>query len=233
MATYNGEKYILEQLHSILSQIGTEDEVLISDDGSTDGTLHLITQLGDARIKVISNTGRNGCIYNFENALKNAQGDFIFLADQDDVWAPDKVKIFMKALSKSDMVISDAKVTDSQMNVIEDSFYFINKNHQGKLYNLFVSNHYLGCCMAFHKKILQIALPFPSCIPMHDIWLGNVAAFGYSVLFIPEKLTFYRRHGENASTTSGASKYSLLEKFLIRWHILAPLFVRFIKKRDR
>ena len=164
IATYNGETYLREQLDSILPQLDKDDEVIISDDGSTDSTIHLISGLGDCRIRVVQNEGKKGCIHNFENALKHAKGDYIFLSDQDDIWAPNKVQKFMQALAVSDCVVSDASVVDTNKNVIEESFYKCNNNHKGKLYNLLVSNNYLGCCMAFHKRILTKAFPFPKSI---------------------------------------------------------------------
>lgn len=229
IATYNGETYLREQIDSILPQLGPDDEVIISDDGSKDATLCVINSFEDKRIRVIQNKGKNGCIHNFENALLHAKGDYIFLSDQDDVWAPNKVQKFVEALSMSDCIISDASVVDTHLNVIEDSFYRCNNNHRGKFYNLFVRNHYLGCCMAFHRRILTKALPFPSHIPMHDIWLGNVAAFYYSLAFIDDKLLSYRRHENNVSSTSEPSTYTLIQKLKIRWNIIKPLLGRMLK----
>lgn len=90
MATYNGEEYIKEQLESILCQLGEMDEIIISDDGSTDNTLNIIESYNDSRIKIHINTGKHGFVYNFENALQKAKGEYIFLSDQDDIWLPEK-----------------------------------------------------------------------------------------------------------------------------------------------
>ena len=90
MASFNGERYIKEQIDSILLQIGEDDELIISDDGSTDQTVDVICSYRDDRIKFVRNVNRHGCIGNFENALRVASGDFIFLADQDDIWLSDK-----------------------------------------------------------------------------------------------------------------------------------------------
>ena len=85
MATYNGEKFVCQQLRSITAQLGTADEVIVSDDGSTDSTLAVIESMGDSRIKTIEGPRRRSPVWNFENALRHAKGDYIFLADQDDV----------------------------------------------------------------------------------------------------------------------------------------------------
>lgn len=97
MAAYNGEKYIKEQLLSILKQIGPNDEVVISDDGSKDRTKDIVDSLNDKRIRYVENKNKHGFTHNFENALQIAQGDYIFLADQDDIWRDDKEKNYAGA----------------------------------------------------------------------------------------------------------------------------------------
>ena len=91
MATYNGERYIKEQVSSIMQQLGENDELIVSDDGSSDSTLQVLDSFHDSRIKVFSGP-RTGLTYNFENAIKNANGDYLFLSDQDDVWECNKVE---------------------------------------------------------------------------------------------------------------------------------------------
>ena len=98
IATYNGEKYIKEQLDSIIPQLGHEDEIVISDDGSSDSTLDIINSINDERIRITVNQGKHGVNSNFNNALLHAKGDFIFLADQDDIWLSGKVAECLKAL---------------------------------------------------------------------------------------------------------------------------------------
>ena len=92
IATYNGARYIGEQLASILKQLSAEDEVVVSDDGSTDGTLDIVRSFNDRRIRIVDGPRRHSPTLNFEWALRNAKGEYIFLADQDDVWLPDKLK---------------------------------------------------------------------------------------------------------------------------------------------
>src|SRR5665647_351760 len=108
LTTYNGEKYILEQIQSILCQIGYDDEVIISDDGSTDHTLKILNKQEDHRIIIHHNSNSKGIISNIENALTHAKGDIIFLADQDDVWLPNKVKICSEVLKSCLLYTSDA-----------------------------------------------------------------------------------------------------------------------------
>ena len=230
LTSFNGESFILEQLKSILCQLNNEDEVIISDDGSTDKTIEMINGLNEKRIKLISNTNEKGIISNIENSLKNAKGDIIFLADQDDIWLPDKINVCTKALETSDLVITDCFVTDKNLNISSNSFFTLNNSKRNK-WRALLKNPYLGCCMAFNRKVLNDALPFPSNLPMHDIWLGNVAAFRHKVKFIDDKLIYYRRHGLNLSTASETSKATIFEQLKFRTSIIQALIKLRLKSK--
>lgn len=219
--TYNGEKFLKPQVDSVLSQLSQDDEIIVSDDGSSDNTIEILESYKDRRIKIFKNS-RKGVISNIENALQNSIGEYIFLCDQDDVWVENKVSIIMKAIVESDLVISDCYVTDQNLNIIYESFYKQNNSKNNKWLAL-LKNPYLGCCMAFKRKVLDAALPFPAKIPMHDIWIGNVAAFKFQVMFIPDKLIYYRRHGNNASTASAPTKASLVKQINYRLPIVTAL----------
>ena len=131
----------------------------------------------------------------------------------------------MKYLLDYDCVISDCHVVDKNLNIISNSFYMINKTKKGRIYNLMIKNGYLGCCMAFKKQILDKSLPFPKNIPMHDIWIGNVASFYYRLVFIPDKLIKFRRHGCNASPTAAKSSYTIFQKFCFRLNIIKNIIL--------
>jgi len=219
MATYNGEKYLQEQLKSILTQINKTDEIIISDDSSTDRTLEIINSFNDPRIKVINNQKFKSPIFNLENAINYSSGDIIFLSDQDDVWMPCKVKTVRAYLTDYDVVLSDCKIVDSDLNVVEESFFKLNRSRKGLINNI-VKNSYLGCCLAFKKETLSLALPFPKDIPMHDIWLGLVFELFFKAKFLKIPLIFYRRHDSNVSITSEKSSFSLYEKVVFRYNIL-------------
>jgi len=216
IATYNGENYILDQLHSILPQLGNNDEVIISDDSSTDSTVSIIQSIGDSRITIIESQHRNP-VYNFENALNNASGQYIFLSDQDDLWLENKVERVLNALKKVDVVVTDCKIVDDNLNVLTESYFKFRHSGKGLVKNLF-SNKYLGCCMAFDRKILDKALPFPPKLPMHDIWLGFISELFYNSLFINEPLVLHRRHLSNTSTVYQKSEASILQKISFRWN---------------
>lgn len=223
MPTFNGEKYIKEQLVSILDQISMDDEIIISDDCSTDNTLSIVAELNDNRIKVFSNDKNLHYIKNVENTLKHANGDFIFLADQDDVWVSNKVASVMEGLRDSDLIVSDCYVTDSTLNTIHTSYFKLRKTKKNKVLGLVLGSPYLGCCMAFKRNVLLKSLPFPEYISSHDTWLGNVGAFLFKAKFIDEKLIYYRRHGSNASILAGTSTNPYWLRFWKRFQILRGL----------
>lgn len=218
IATYNGERYVRNQIETILPQLDAKDEIIVSDDGSTDETLNIIKSFKDSRIKILEGISNCSPIKNFERALVNVHGDYVFLSDQDDKWMPNKIEMMMRYLRFYDCVVSDNIVVDGNDEIISPSFYKQNGTHVGKYYNLFIKNGYLGCCMAFDRKVLEASLPFPNDIPMHDIWIGNVAAFRFRLKFIPDKLIYFCRHGDNASTSASESKYNFFRRFLFRYN---------------
>lgn len=220
IATYNGARYIGEQLASILKQLSAEDEVVVSDDGSTDGTIDIVRSLNDRRIRIVDGPRRHSPTLNFERALRNAKGDYVFLADQDDVWLEGKVRRCVEELQKCDCVVSDARVTDSCLNTTSESLFKLMHVRRGRLSNLLWRNGYTGCCMAFKREVLSKALPFPTDIPMHDIWIGNVAAFCGRLRFIDDRLLLFRRHDATASCNGKGSTFSLWQKLSFRWHTL-------------
>ena len=225
IASYNGEKYIEEQLLSILCQLDVKDEIIVSDDSSTDNTLDKVKGLHDDRIKLFPRNKFHSPIFNFENALKKANGDIIFLCDQDDIWLPNKVNVMVEQLKKFDLVVSDCKVVDGNLNILQDSFFASLNSGSGFCKNL-IKNTYLGCCMAFRRDILDYVLPFPCHIAMHDIWIGLSVELHGCVSFINQPLMLYRRHGNNVSFGGEKSHFSLWYRIKYRLEMLYYLMRR-------
>lgn len=237
LATYNGEKYIKEQLNSILCQLSDEDEVVISDDCSTDDTIKIIESIGDKRIKVFHHEkikrkfAFDYATFNFENALRHSCGDYIFLADQDDVWHPFKVKRMMEELLENDVVHSDCYVTDENLNVTSDSYYSnIRKFSKSIFYNFFKPS-FLGSCMSFKKTVLEKVLPFPECGVGHDLWIGFVAIYHYKFSFLQEPLMYYRRHNQTITDGGKKNNTSIAFKLKYRMYVLKSLFRLYFQKR--
>ncbi|MCJ7468603.1 MAG: glycosyltransferase family 2 protein [Maribacter sp.] len=225
MAVYNGERFIKEQIDSILPQLQPQDELIISDDGSVDDTLAIITAIKDKRIRVFNSNSHN-IVQNFENALNKANGDIIFLSDQDDIWHPSKVEECLNYLHNNILVFSNLDVfSDDLSDTIK--FYDSNRPKTGILRNI-IKNHYIGATMAFKKKVLDKALPFPKGIYMHDIWLALVAEVMGSTFFIEKPLIYYRRHENNASQTGETSSNPFLKKIGMRIVLTYNLIRRFL-----
>lgn len=218
MITYNGEKYIREQILSILPQLKQGDELIVSDDSSTDNTISIIKTINDSRIKLLENNQFHSPVFNMENALKHAKGDYIFMADQDDVWSEKRVDECLDKLKKYDCVVCDAVLIDQNGETIEPSFFSLRNSKKGFVRNLY-KNSYVGCCMAFNRNILDKALPFPTNIPMHDSWIGLVAEMYGKTLFLDSALIKYRRHGENCSPTGEKSNNSLGQMMINRFNL--------------
>ena len=200
VATYNGEAYIEQQLRSILAQIAPDDEVIVSDDGSTDKTLKIVDFIGEKRIR-IRHSKAHYYRDNFVEMLQEAKGDIIFLSDQDDVWLPGKYERCIEELKTADLVCTNSQMTDAQLNVIEPNFFRIYHSGPGVLKNA-LNNTYYGSCMAFRRSLLDKALPMPQTHEIgHDLWLGLVAEMTGTVRFIDTPYLLYRRHEQTATTT--------------------------------
>lgn len=229
MATYNGEKYLREQVDSILSQLTKDDELIISDDGSTDSTIDILKSYNDSRIKIFINAHTHGVNGNFENALRHANGNYIFLSDQDDVWLDGKVDTCVTALSEYDCVIHDAFVVNSNLEVTSCSFFTERKSGPGFWKNLY-RNTYLGCCMAFNRSVLSAILPIPITKSYyHDNWIGSIADLKFNLIFSPYKGILFRRHEYNTSCTAKQTKYNFFQQIKHRFEQLIEIGLRLYK----
>lgn len=231
MATRNGEKYLQEQLRSILVQLAQEDEVIISDDSSTDGTLEIIQAFDDPRIMILGYNTFYSPIYNFENALKHTSGDILVLADQDDIWLDNKVEVIQRELSgkctRPALVMMDGYIIDGDGHRTGQTLFGRKPPKQGLLANLY-DNTISGCTLAFNRKLLELALPFPSGIPMHDSWLGMLSLLFGDVEFCASKTMEYRRHGENLSRWQRNPWIQIRWRLFLGWH-LAHRYLRLRK----
>lgn len=229
--TYNGERFINEQIDSIVNQLGPNDEIIISDDSSTDQTVEIIKSYADPRIKLFENQKFASPVFNIEHALKHALGDTIFLADQDDIWENNKVELLLKKLKIHSLVVSDGQIINHNGEVIAPSIFNILNSKNGFTKN-FMKNSYMGCCMAFNKDLLKSILPFPKGIAMHDLWIGLIAEVYGNPVFVPEKLIRYRRHEQNETPLdSTTNKNSLWFKLSFRITILILIGIRFFQRK--
>lgn len=236
MATYNGERFIKQQIDSILCQLSPNDELVISDDGSTDRTLEIIASYNDKRIKVLHHKknpklakvkhGRNFyyATENFENALREAKGEYIFLSDQDDVWLPNKVEVCIEKLKEVDLIMHNLSVFSDDIN---KSFVLYKINPIPKLWwkNLIKMNFW-GCCMAFKKSVLDFAIPFPKNIIGHDYWISTIALKFFNISYISVPLILHRSY-------EGSVSYKAKNSFLFKIYFRCKIFFGILKKIRR
>ena len=224
VATYNGEKYIAEQLRSILCQLGPDDEVVVSDDGSTDSTLSVVDSLADERIHVVNSTAHY-FKWNFYNALCAAKGDIIFLSDQDDVWLEGKVKRCVAELETCDLVCHNSRMVDEHLQPLEADFFCFYGSGPGVLKNA-LNNTYFGSCMAFRRSVWEASLPWPKTNEIgHDIWLGLVAEIVGKTRFVDTPYLLYRRLSQSRTNLSeGLTKRSSRPLWIKIWSRVVVLY---------
>jgi glycosyltransferase involved in cell wall biosynthesis len=214
LACYNGEKYIKKQIVSILNNLNREDELIVSDDYSTDNTVSIIQSIQDVRIKIIFNkyhddkfifrkeySGYHKVSKNFENALEAAQGTYIYLSDQDDIWDNDKINIMQEYFERYDIICHNYRVIDEEDKLVCKKYFSKIPIHTFFIMNI-LDNHFRGCCIAFKAKYLKEILPFPRYIIGHDYFISCLitAFFPYShVVYIMDPLINYRRHSLSCS----------------------------------
>lgn len=233
--TYNGAKYIKEQINSILPQLSSSDEIIISDNYSTDNTLDVIKEINDHRIKIflfrpdttkksMSNILAKVSL-NVQNALSKATGDYIFLSDQDDIWLEGRVSNALPLLESKEptVVVCNCRVVDENDNTLIESYFSYIKPSSSILRTIHKSSFH-GCCMAFNRLVVNKASPFPPYAIGHDLWLGIIGAYYGKVHFLDKPLVLYRRHSSTVTTTGFESKRSLYDKIMYRVLIVQSLF---------
>lgn len=226
MATFNGERFVSEQISSILGQIDINDELVIVDDCSTDETVSLINSANDPRIRLFQMDRNVGHVGAFEMALSNATHDIIFLSDQDDIWNPDKYQITLQEFESDQslmLVVHSLSAIDANGHLICSNWHDlspVNKcGHQLLVAELFKPRVF-GSASAFRRGLLGLMLPFPNLLYAHDHWLVICAAMNGNFKFLAESLVLRRIHESNVTPRSGVS---LRNKIYYRM-----LFLRFI-----
>jgi len=222
MATFNGEKYIREQLDSILNQDYRNLEVIVVDDASTDSTVSILEEYSqrDKRVSYTCSEKNAGTSASFELALGSAKGDFIAFSDQDDIFDMRKISVMVAALKANpsrDMVVSDLALIDAEGNIIADSMW----QHQqlrvkeGKPFKqLLYMNFVTGCAMMIRRRLLKIALPLPVGCMVHDWWFAVVSCSerGGGLVLVKDALTLYRQHGANSIGSHQVSLQSSIKR---------------------
>ena len=217
LPTYNGEKYLKEQIDSILNQTYKNIRLIISDDCSKDSTPKILEEYRgkDERIELYLQKENIGVVKGIEFLLKKVKSNYYMLADQDDVWLPMKVEKSIETLKKenADLVFGDLEVVDQDLKTMYPSFgdfmllnrkinKYINSYKVNYLYNCVT-----GCTVLSKKEFIEKILPIPteSKYLIHDHWIGLVVALNGKLAYMPEKYIKYRQHGNNQVGTDKIS----------------------------
>ena len=221
LTTYNGEKYLKQQVDSLLSQTYKDIEIVVCDDGSTDSTINILQKYSasDSRIKVFFNEKNLGFAKNFEKAISLCSGEFIALCDQDDVWTENHVECLVNAIEDKDLACGNAYLVDSELNNSGIDLFsttdceFLPDNKEDWFFYFLHYGFFQGACCLFRKSLVDTALPIPEGIKFHDYWLSLTAAYRNGVKYLPENcLLYYRQHGNNITDNK---KLSFIDRIKI------------------
>lgn len=207
MATYNGEKYLREQIDSILNQTIQDFELIVCDDCSTDTTWNILQdyQSQDRRIKCYRNEENLGFKKNFEKAIGLCTGEYIALSDQDDVWLPNHLEILKHNIGNCDLCAGNALFVDAKMSLLNLDMLtflrinFIPKNDLEWLHFLVHRNVIQGAACLFRRQLSITCLPSPDTCKFHDYWLALNAALNNGIKYIENPILYYRQHNHNVT----------------------------------
>ena len=220
MATYNGEKYLYEQIESILNQSYKNWILLIRDDKSEDSTVSIIEEYEkkDSRIRLLRDRkGNLGFVKNFEELLKNSQEEFVMFSDQDDYWEKDKIKNYIEILQKDEklsqiplLIHSNSFICDKELKIVKEKFVdsSIASEKNGNSY--FFSYVVQGSTVMINRKLKEICIPFLSSVTLHDRYFHLISEFFRKRIFIDKSLMKYRQHMNNEI----GARRNILQKIL-------------------
>lgn len=224
VATYNGAPHVEAQLASILQYLAPNDEIVVSDDGSSDDTVARVAAMADPRIRVIQGGTRLGYQGNFARAIAACGGSSIFFSDQDDICLPERIPASLDRLAHASCVCGDAVVVDAELSPVQPS-YFETRRARFGAWSLFLRPSVIGATMACRRDFLLASLPFPEGVP-HDMWLSVRAARRGELAVVAAPFILYRRHQSALSATGAASRRPLLSRVRERLLLLAALASR-------
>lgn len=247
LCTYNGSRFLREQLQSLANQTLMPFEVIVSDDCSSDNTLSIIKEFDKVlNIKILINKTPLKVAKNFENAILHCSGDIIFTCDQDDIWHKEKLEKISQYFEENPeklAVFSDAILVDENGNSLKKTFWSIVRFFQPQIEQwengqsvdlLLFGNRPSGCMTAFRRELIEYIIPFPTHIPemIHDNWIAMVAAMINSIGVIEEQLISYRQH---SSQQIGVRPKNNGEIITLQGRFLRPRrekLLPFLEKRD-
>lgn len=208
MATYNGERFIKEQIDSILRQTVKPTEIVVCDDCSTDNTWDILQQYAnrDFRIHVYRNDQNLGFIKNFEKAISLCSGEYIALSDQDDIWMDNHIELLLNGIGDKVLCCGNALLVDENGKSLDLSYKEMelldslpDDDFQKLKSMLFFRSPYQGASMLFKRELTKCALPFPQGVSYHDRWLAMVACVSGGISYLDSIVLYYRRTNDNVT----------------------------------
>lgn len=220
MAAYNSEKFIGEQLDSILSGTYQDIHIYVRDDGSTDNTVSIVKEYEQkypCKVQLVENKQNGGLVKNFLTGVMEAKENYIMFSDHDDVWLPDKVKVTLEAMQEAEasegeqpiVVFTDNTIVDGDLKPLGASFYersHFDFNQMGLSYML-MENKLIGCTMMINRSLAEKIKVLPDHARVHDWWIALIAAAFGKIVFVNEQTMLYRQHGSNVIGNRSFSKY--------------------------
>lgn len=223
MATHNGDKYLKEQLDSILSQTCSDWHLTIADDCSIDNTVAILKEYAykypEKITYHVNKTASGSAKNNFYGLLMNVDADYVMLSDQDDFWLENKIELTLNKMKESEakygfgfplLVHSDLIVVDDKLKTLNESFYVMERINPklNRLNNVLVTNIVAGCSMMLNKSLLNLFIKLPKDSIMHDHWFALIAAAFGKIVFVEKPTILYRQHGNNVA---GVNRRNLFE----------------------
>lgn len=207
MASFNGALYIREQITSILAQLNENDELVVTDDCSSDNTAEIVESFRDSRIRLFRNETRLGYVQNFARAITYSQGKYIALSDQDDIWPEGRLEKLLQCVQNENdaLAIGDFLEIGNSLERVDSS------NNKNKIYSregrlrIFAAimlgrSKYFGCCFMFGRELVPKILPIPQGVESHDMWIALLAASTGKIRFVTEPVLLRRIHGNNVTS---------------------------------
>lgn len=199
MCTYNGARFVVEQLDSILQQSYSNLEIVIGDDASTDETVAILRryQADDPRIRLLESERNLGFVRNFERVMSACTGELIALADQDDIWFPDKILTLYREMGAAQLIYSRVQVVNEAGEPLDREFPKVRRLEGRCALSLVFDNCVTGHACLIRRELLAQALPFPASVKVHDQWLAIAAAASGQLKASQQVLSYYRQHDNN------------------------------------
>lgn len=237
MATYNGERFLTQQIDSILSQMNDQDELVVVDDASNDNTASIVRSYSDPRIRLETFNINQGHVAAFCRAISLSRNEIIFLSDQDDVWVDRRLDEMVNFFSNNNSIVLSSNsyyINHNGEKIYDVEYDLIKEADSGKyiknILGIFLGElKYFGCTMAFSRNLIDLILPVPKYVESHDLWVifvGNMVRG--NVHF--DGCTLYRRiHGNNASVVSRPFHKKIISR-LIFLRMLFDIFYRIVMR---